>query len=164
MVDWTTVIISVAVSLSGGLITSHWQVRNSVKQQRNDRIKREKENWYHKVNSICLRIHRESFRLTTNVPVESRFSRPQAMGEEADLERTNELFQELLEVHTEAPSEVDREILDKIETFGFEYEHIDSNRSNPTTTDMKELLKENSESIMDDVSEKSHRYTEAPFR
>ena len=83
MVDWTTVVISIGASLLGGLLSGTWQVNRSIIKQREERRKRKKkENWYHQINSICLRIHREVLRLPPNEPITVAGYKPELDSDE----------------------------------------------------------------------------------
>ena len=168
MVDWTTIIISVGASLLGGLASGRYQVNKSFKKDQKKERERESENWYHKINSICLRIYQESLRLPPNESININYYRPQSTSENVDLTRLNQLMDELLERHTEEPADIDRHLLNKIEYICFEYENIEPKLDSPTTTDIKDLIQGSEDqehsitAIMELASERSKRYDRPP--
>lgn len=163
MIDWTTVSISIGGSLLGGVLSGTWQVNKSIKKQREERNKREIANWYHRVNSVCLRIHREVLRLPPNESIDISGYELKSDTDEVKLKRLNNLIDDLLKIHTEAPPEISRDLLNEIESLGFEYENIEPTMDEPTTTDIKDSVRENAEEIMDLSTKRSENYDEVPY-
>jgi len=163
MVDWMTVLISIGGSLFGGVGSALWQVNKSYEKEREERIDRELENWYHQVNSVCLRIRRETLRLPANEPVAMTGYRPTSDSDDVELGRLNKLVDNLMEVHTKAPAEVDRELLQKIEHVGYAYENLTPTMDHLTTTDIKSELQVMSEEIMEEVTRRADRYSSVPY-
>jgi len=89
--------------------------------------------------------------------------RPTSDSDDVELGRLNKLVDNLMEVHTKAPAEVDRELLQKIEHVGYAYENLTPTMDHLTTTDIKSELQVMSEEIMEEVTRRADRYSSVPY-
>jgi hypothetical protein len=164
MIDWTTVAISILGSIGTSGLASWFLIGKRIEKEQEYKQKAQKESWYHQIDSICLRIWRISLEMPYEVPIDTDARTPK--DTEEGLEQMAELqylLRDLLELHTEAPPEVDRSLLDKIEAIGYWYDNIEFNEVT-TTTDLREYIQPEIESVMEEIADESERYDEPSYR
>lgn len=163
MVDWTTVAVSVLGSIGSSGLASWFLIGRRIKKEQRYERKTQKENWYHQVDSICLRIWRTSLEIPYEVPIDTNTGMPKDTDEGREqLYEFQSLLQRLLEIHTEAPPEIDRSMLKKIETIGYWYDNMEFNEV-ATTTDLREYIQPEIESVMEEIANKSERYNQPSY-
>lgn len=155
-INWGTVIVSIL----GSILVSTYSIHRELKLQRKYDREREIEGWYHKLISTSLRIKKQSLRLPYNESID-----PQTMKATDELEpltRINKNIEVLLDLHADAPPEIETDLLTDIEEIGFWWENpIQEDEFN--STEMRSFLIENSEELMEDAVEKSDRYQGLPY-
>ncbi|QLH76551.1 hypothetical protein HZS55_04190 [Halosimplex rubrum] len=163
-INWTTVLISVGGAVGSSGLISWFLMGKRIKKQRDQEIKREREHWYHQVNSINLRIWRTCLELPYGVDLNEATKLPENGDEGAqEMKKIISLIDELLNTHTNAPPEIERDVLQDIEDIGYWFDNLDIEESDPTTTDIRDRLVSDTQNMMDQVSELSERYEEPPY-
>lgn len=164
MVDWTTVLVSMLGSIGTSGLASWFLIGTRIKKEQQYERKVQRENWYHQVNSICHRIWRVILETPYEVPIDPDTKMP--TGSEEGSEQMNKLqplIQELLKTHTEAPAEVDKELLKQIEAMGYWFDNMEYNEVT-TTTDVRRHIRSKVEGIMDKITTESERFERPPYR
>lgn len=156
-ISWGTVFVSIGSSAA----VNYLGITHELRGIRNREIEREQEIWYNKVVSLGLRLRREALRLPYNKEVNNEGQ--EMTSGEINIMPIRKTIDELYSVHTEAPPEIDKEVLNSIEELGYWFDNLGSEAEGITSTDVKDGLQEKSESLIISAVEKSERYSEIPY-
>jgi hypothetical protein len=156
-----TVLASIALSIISSIVVNLWRINKEISKNRQAEIERGKESWYQRVISHGLRLRREALRLEYSEPVQ--LEGRTLTSDEEDLSKISALVESILELHTDAPPEIDRDILGDIQELGHWHDNVDSQNSQINTSVLKTEIQSRAEDLVEKAVDRSNRAEEPPY-